>query len=246
MTFGEVFSKTLKEFKLKFKVNSKVVLYFIFIPGLISLFFSTFFAYTQNLTFGTLSIISALVAFLFFLLATTSLLYSTLLDKKDYSSSVVGGKKFYWRYLFLMIVQIFFLVCLFLALIVPAIIFGVYWAFAECVLVRENKGIMDSLRGSFGIVKNNWWKVVGYGLLFSMVVFGIQLMFSIPSWPTSIMVFLDAARNPSLYMDGTIPTNLSIINDTISSFFNLLSNFIVIPLGIIFFKYFYLALKKKK
>jgi len=215
-----------------------------FIPSLVSLIFSIFLLYTKNPNINYFIIPLSILVFFLSFFGTAIFLYSTIFETKDYSSAVSGGKKFFWRYLLLMITQAVFLILLFFALVVPAIIFIVYWALAEYVLFKENKGVMDSLRGIFRLIKNNWWRVVGYNLLLSLIFAGIYILFSIPSWPTNIMVFIDAIKNPSLYVEGAAPTNLGILNTAISGFFGLFSKFITFPLIFIFSKYLYLALKK--
>ncbi|MEK6885339.1 MAG: hypothetical protein AABX17_00040 [Nanoarchaeota archaeon] len=246
MNFGELFSASWTELKFKFKVNSRIVFYFMFIPGLIALVLTSLSFYTQNNLFDYLSLAVQIIAIFTGILASTSLIYSTIFDKKDYDSSVSGGKKFYWRFIGLMLVQIIFLILLLFALIIPAIIFAVYWSLAEFVFIKENKGIIESLRGSFRLIRNNWWKVVGYGILIGIISLGISVLFSIPSWPTNMMIFIDAIKNPTLYLDGAPATNLSTINEAITGFFSLLSQLIIVPLSIIFSKYLYFALQKKK
>jgi uncharacterized membrane protein len=246
MSFKEVYSPAWKEFKQKFKFNSKIIFYFVFIPGLLGLVFSIMSAYsnTAGVTIGYILFVLASIFLSIF--ASLAILFSSIFDVKSYSSAIAGGKKFYWRYIGLGIVTLFFIILLFLALIIPAIIFGVYWTFSTYILVGENKGIMDSLRGSFRLIRNHWWMVVGYGFLFGLIIWGIQILFSIPSWPANVMVALDVLNNPNLYAEGAAPTSISLIASSISTFFSSLSQFIVVPFGIIFGKYLYLYLKKKK
>jgi hypothetical protein len=80
-----------------------------------------------------------------------------------------GVKKYFWKYFGFVFVVGFFLTLLFLLLVIPGIIFMVYWIFGVYVLIAEKKGIMDSLRRSREIVKGNWWRVFGFFLLIIVI-----------------------------------------------------------------------------
>ncbi len=54
---------------------------------------------------------------------------------------------------------------LFLCLIIPGIIFSVYWSFVPFIAVLTVHTGMDSLNYSKTLVTGRWWRVVGYSLL---------------------------------------------------------------------------------
>jgi len=73
-----------------------------------------------------------------------------------------------------------FAVLLFLLLIVPGIIFSVYWMFATYAVVLQDKSGEGALKYSKAIVQGRWWKVLGYSLVFILIIYGISLIVNIP------------------------------------------------------------------
>ena len=59
------------------------------------------------------------------------------------------------------IVLFVFLLGLFILLIVPGIIFSIYWAFANYAVILHNKSGKNALDHSKSIVKGRWWRVFG-------------------------------------------------------------------------------------
>lgn len=53
--------------------------------------------------------------------------------------------------------------------VIPAIIFGVWFAFALYFLILENKGITESLGASKTLVSGYFWTVLGYNLLYGVI-----------------------------------------------------------------------------
>jgi hypothetical protein len=157
-----------------------------------------------------------------------------------------GGRIFFWKYVLLVLVQIIFLFGLALAFVFPAIIFGVYWILAPYILIKENKKVIESLKGSFKLIKHNWWRIFGYSIILGFILLGISAVFSVLSLPTNIMVSLEFIKNAETPFSPAPLTNLSILNAFINKLLSLLSKFVIIPLEIIFFKYVYLALINKK
>ena len=72
------------------------------------------------------------------------------------------------------------LIALFFLFIIPAVIFGVFWAFALYALVVDNTGVAQAMRQSRKIVSGRWWRVFGYLLLLFLIVFAVELMVLLP------------------------------------------------------------------
>ncbi len=89
-----------------------------------------------------------------------------------------GGLKYFWIFLGLVIVQSLAVLGLFILLIIPGIIFLVYWIFSPYVLFSENKGIIDSMKRSKALVKGRWWRVFGNFLLLSLIIIAISILLS--------------------------------------------------------------------
>lgn len=249
MGFGDIFSTSWKEYKDNFWLYFKLILFFVFIPSIILSIITQVYGWSvgydvTNYTFIFVSAILAIIVLFIGVFASVSIYASALFGKKKYSDAFAKGKNFYWKYIGFMIVLWVFLILLFFAFIIPGIIFMIFWVFAVYILIGEDKGILESLGQSFRIVKGRWWKVFGYFLLFGLIIFGIYILFSIPTWPTGMMIFTDAFKNPELYVEGAVPTTLMLVHENLETLFSGLSRFIIIPLGILFFKNFYFEMKK--
>ncbi len=135
----------------------------------------------------------------------------------DFGAAIKGGWSFYGKALLLGLLLFVFLVPLYCLLIIPGIVFQIYWMFAVYVLVAENKSIMKSLKRSHEIVKGRWWKAFGYMLLFYVIVGITGAMFD------GLFSFI-----------GMVGVFLGVIVTTLISIFSL-----------IFVNSFYLSLKRK-
>ena len=62
-----------------------------------------------------------------------------------------------------------FLVGLLILLVVPAIVFYVYWIFVSFVIVLKDKTGNEALRYSKQLVTGQWWRVTGYALVLGVL-----------------------------------------------------------------------------
>ena len=69
-----------------------------------------------------------------------------------------------------------------LLLIVPGIIWIVYYTFVEYAVVLRGKGGKTALDYSKSLVKGNWWKVCGISILFAILSFLTYIIVDIPFW----------------------------------------------------------------
>lgn len=196
-----------------------------------------------------------LISFVFFIISIllsvwmySSLTYNSLYRKKSMSvkESLRGGWKYYLRYLLFGIVSSIFLIGLFLLLIIPGVIFMVFWIFSVYILVGENKGIIDSLKGSYRLVKGRWWRTFGFLLLFFLICIIIFAFFGLVSDGINYLInpqfVLDKfSKNPNYTFN-----NIVIINELIGVLFSFTASLIVIPFVILFLKNFYIDSKKGK
>ena len=194
----------------------------------------------------------------------------------NFNETLKGGKKYFWKFFWFSVVELIFLGGLFLlfgglgALLmsfvssilfssqvflhsifmlmgavigsIPGIIFAVFWIFAGYVLISENKGIIESFKKSYGIVKDNWWKTFGYAILFGLVLFLISIVFSIASGIINFAIQLPFGFG----LTEQIPFYISVLTSIVEQLFKLGASLISIPLGIMFFKNFYLDMKNRK
>jgi|TARA_B100001971_G_C18082380_1_gene479019 hypothetical protein len=182
-------------------------------------------------------IVLSLISYLFLSL---SLFYMAFYDKKNnlsFKQVFTNSLSYFWVYLGLSFLVIIALIPLFLLLIIPGLIFLVYWYFSSYVLVGENKGIIESMKTSMNVVRGRWWSVFGYMLLFMLIIMAISIVISIPFSLISFALSLGAIFSES----GLI---LMVAIDPFIDFFsNLIVSFITVPLTILFFKNYYLNLK---
>jgi hypothetical protein len=99
------------------------------------------------------------------------------------------------------VIQVIFLILLFILLIIPAIIAGVYWMFTPMIVALRGKFALDALTYSYRIVKGKWWKVLGYSILFGIMT-GI---------PTSIVSALLQWRVNDVVLLTIITTTIQVV-----------------------------------
>ncbi len=69
----------------------------------------------------------------------------------------------------IMILQTFITIFGYILLIIPGIIFSIWFSFSGVVQAVEKPGVVASLKRSRALVRGRWWGVFGRGLLFGLV-----------------------------------------------------------------------------
>lgn len=259
MRLKEVLSGTWKDYKQNFWLYTKIMLLFFALPFIIFLALRIWiFGFSTKM--GNNEMVFIIISTLSFILLnvflSASIIASSLFNKKKFSEAIGEGKKYFWKYLGFSIVVFVFIYGLLLLLvfifgfspllIVPGIIFMVYWAFASFVFIGERKSIIESLRKSFHIIRGRWWKTLGYYFVFLLIVILIILIISIIEVPTSVYLFIDLFKNPELYKNGIELTTIGKFHSVVSYLSFLIQNIIIVPLSILFTKNFYLLARKEK
>ncbi|MEK6910978.1 MAG: hypothetical protein AABW82_04360 [Nanoarchaeota archaeon] len=257
-SFGDLLSDSWNEYKLNFKVIFKLFLYFIILPGIVVLLIQTYGTYkldlfnidseenpfavfVENPGYYISSLALSLIAGFLSFLAYVSITCGALKGKKfSYSEALSEGKKNYWRAIGYIIVVSIFIALLFLLLIIPGVIFAVYWAFAYYVFLGEKKGIMDSLKASKNMVKGKWWMTFGYVLLIMLIIMAISSVFAIPSMILGFIYVIGAIGS------GQISSSGFAVIQIVGFVFSIAGQLITTPLMILFMKNFYFAMSKKK
>lgn len=106
--------------------------------------------------------LATLAIFVFFILSSIAHIKIALSEEKEaipFEKALKFAKENFWSYLGLAIVMNILLVLLFLLLIIPGIIFLVYWVLAPYILLNEKKTLSESLQESKKRVKDKWWPV---------------------------------------------------------------------------------------
>ncbi|MEK6925870.1 MAG: hypothetical protein AABW50_01185 [Nanoarchaeota archaeon] len=219
-SFGDLFSDSLKEYSGKFTPILKLFLTLYVIPSILVaiivgvIFLTSSFSLPMDqlqddftgfsafamLKGGISPIFIVLLVLVFIVYITASILLSisyihlSLSKSKNISLSecLRVSKGLFWKYLGLCIVTLLALIGLFILLIIPGIIFMVFWIFASYALINEKLGIVDSLKKSKSIVKGRWWRTFGFLILLLLIVvafsFVIGLLPFIGSLISSIIV----------------------------------------------------------
>jgi hypothetical protein len=160
-------------------------------------------------------------------------------EKISFSNALSEGSNIFLKMLGFSIVTMIFLLFLFLLLIIPGVIFLVYWSIAIYVLVFEKKKIIESLRISKERVKGNWWTVFLYMIVIILIYFGISIGVGIVTLPISLIL---------LSLKASIQNNLILIV-ILDSIVNLISGFLnslMSAFSLIFYYCLYLELSKGK
>lgn len=100
--------------------------------------------------------------------------------KKEYPKPGVwdifneARKNYFWRFLGLSVLSGLIFIVGFLLFVIPGVILLIYLAFTAWVLIFEEKGVVESIKGSAGLVKGYWWAVLGrflavYGVFYLIV-----------------------------------------------------------------------------
>jgi hypothetical protein len=255
MSFGDIFGKSWKEYWGNFKsISSTMALFYAFPAFLGSVFMAWFTYFHLGLSWEDLIQLGGKLPASYYLVngivGVVVLLFSLVVyagiisvflkkgKKVSFSSIVSEGSRLYGNYLAFVIVSSVFIIGLFALLIIPGIIFAVYWIFAVFVLIDKNKGILESLGGSMKIVKGRWWRVFGNLLLLILIFLGIAicvgLLWAIISIPLGLFDF---------FVGGTGDQLALAVFDVLGEIVNIILNIFFVPFIILFFKNFYLELR---
>jgi len=261
--FGKVFDKSWGEYRENFREIFLAMLIFLIIPSLVWSVVNTSYILSDSVLresflrhsseFGVFSpgyfgiqFLIGVVSLLLIIFMSAGLIGISL-KKKNYSfGEIVGeGKEHFWRYLGFGIVVSVFIGLLFLLFIVPGVIFAIFWIFSAYIFIGKKKGILDSLRESWRIVRGRWWRVLGYGLLFGLIILGIAILFGI----FRIIITLPLIIGQGISgLAGAAPISAThfVTISIIASLVDSLSQTVILPLSLLFYKNFYLAMKKKR
>ncbi len=108
----------------------------------------------------------AIISILFFLIISKLALFKSITDIHNGKPATVKsaykkGLNLFWPYVLLSVLIYFTLGGSFVLLVVPFIAFYIYLIFAEAQFFDEDKRHFNALVGSWDIVRNHWWSLVG-------------------------------------------------------------------------------------
>jgi hypothetical protein len=262
--FGRLLDKSFDDYKLNFKSIFKLIILLVGIPYLLFtilqlVFIATdpnVFSFVSNSQLANQVDLEGLEVPLYYSITNTtfSLVYlflgvlisagllGTSLKKSKYSLKEIieEGKSKYWRFFGFSIVIFIFILLLSLLLVIPGIIFGIYWIFAACIFLERKESIRGSLKKSKEMVKGRWWRTFGIYVLFGLVMIGIIIVVSIINIPRAIFFTMSAINGTPLSMW------MVMINTILNLVYEMVVSLIGVPLSVLFMKNFYLEMKGKK
>ncbi|MCC7574770.1 glycerophosphoryl diester phosphodiesterase membrane domain-containing protein [Candidatus Woesearchaeota archaeon] len=248
-----LFNKTWKTYKENFKTFSIILLIFQFLPYTIYNIYSILTQIDESLIVNELTqtlnwniIIQelikhsalSLILFLINMVGLVTILYILLKNKKTKTikEAVKKSSKYYLRLIGLTALVFILLIPLYALLIIPGIIFSVYWMFAQYIIVDKDEKIIKSMKQSFYLVKNNWWKTFGKILLIGLIAMIIMMTITITIGTTLIAIEGKTA----------IATGLSTTSQIISILITNATQLLVTLFIVIFAVHLYEGLKNKK
>ena len=111
--------------------------------------------------------------------------FNYLLIKNNYAGKSYQvfkeTKKYIWPYIGLTLLTSVLVLLWALLLIIPGIIYSVFYTFAVFVFFFEDKRGMAAIRRSKELVKGYWWPVFGRICFLSLIFWLVSVCFSAPS-----------------------------------------------------------------
>ena len=136
-----------------------------------------------------------------------------LLVKNNYKGDELKifkeSKKYFWSYFWLSILTSILILLWTLCLIIPGIIFSIFYSFAIYAFFFEDLKGMKAIKRSVNLVKNYWWSITGRFVVIGIVLYIFMLIISIP-------VYLVADKSFFFYFWSSIVQIISFLIGPIS------------------------------
>lgn len=202
-TIGQLLDASWKSYKGNIKTYLLLSVILAFASGLTVIFRPVGVESVAEISpiYWVLLAINILVNFLIWL-GIISFVYFTETDEdKTFFESIGHSLSRFFPFLFTSILLGVLLVGLTILLIIPAIIFGVYWAFVTQTVLFRKRSFFKALSYSKSLVNDNWWRTAGYFLLVSLLV---SVIAGSVTFPLSLVSMFGAAHDMSIYMLAAI------------------------------------------
>ena len=116
-----------------------------------------------------LNALSTIVMIMLGLLFSFTIIKALVSRPKGVMDALEAGKSYLGTGFVVAILLLFGLTGLFFLLIIPGIIFSIYWMFAYYAHILDGEGIIASIRQSMAVVRGRWWRTFGFSLLFFLL-----------------------------------------------------------------------------
>jgi len=151
------------------------------LTGVISIYLSYYLPTTtiiSNIIIVALFVASALFNFWVFIAVIRHVKQSLLKEAtEDWKTNINNSSKFIWPMLVVAILNIILVFFGSLLLIIPGIIFSVWFSFIYYIVLFENKTGTESLKASKKMVVGRWWPIL-WRILIPNLFFGIIIVFA--------------------------------------------------------------------
>lgn len=180
----QVWSKNLKKFILVYLWG---LMFALISLAIVVIFLGLSYWQGANIspTFKILTVVVTVLGFLSgFYFSCRAGIGLILLVKKNYEGKVwdifVETEKYFWPYLGLTLLTTIFILLWCLLLIIPGIIYGIFYSFAVYTFFFEGKKGMAAIRRSTQLVEGYWWPVFGRFIFIGFLVWLVQIILAIP------------------------------------------------------------------
>lgn len=220
-----------------FKKNWKILSLIVVIPSIIFAIGQLLVAILGPSIGGVLLLITGIIGFVFSIamqgaivnaIARVSTETGAFLSIKEQYRL---GFKFFWSFVFLMIINFFVFFGAGILIIIPAVIVLIFSMFYTFALVLDGHKGFSALVESYKLVKGRWWKVFGRFLFLILVIAGIGIVLGIIT--LILNMILGIGPNDA-------PTVLSIV---VSLILNIISTAVIGSISIIYSYRMYVSLK---
>lgn len=174
---GELLRRSWKIYKENFGVLIKTSFVPLFLGGLLLVAWALYpFSFSVKY-FLFQAISTALSSFIFYWL-TVSLVFAVKNREKkiDFKEALKSGTKWILPLFWISILSSIVVLGGMMLLIIPGIIFSVWFCLASYTLIYEDKRGMNALLKSKDLISGNWWDVFWRNI----VIFGVGLLISLP------------------------------------------------------------------
>lgn len=137
----------------------------------------------SGLGFGGLSLVAILIG-----LWVQTVAYYSIFKMGDEEKKIFKlGFKNIFRYLFISLVLGLIVTIGIVLLIIPSVVFGVWYSFSIFLVLDKNLNIREALRQSKKMVRGRFWKVLGRYSIFGLIGFLISLIIGMLPYAGSII-----------------------------------------------------------
>lgn len=175
LSFGAIWTDTWRRFFKHFGIIAFFGILLVFIPMAIERYYSSLHPYPEFTDIASFLfalkqvLISSIIVSLFSLLFIV--IVYTLLTKNEWSGKMfMQSLRMYPIALVLSLLTLLMLIPLFLLLIIPGVIFSIYWQFNVNALIYDKLSIWGAIKKSKKVVTDYWWITLGYGLLVWLII----------------------------------------------------------------------------